>query len=117
MTGVAEMVDGATTTLLCGASLGGETQECCEELLTAGADDGREVLWVTYTRPPADCVASVPEDVSVRGVPLSATRPTGRRPSTASTSRWWPPPETSPRWGIKLSRFLSAGDDDLTVCF
>jgi len=26
MTGVAEMVDGATTTLLCGASLGGETQ-------------------------------------------------------------------------------------------
>jgi len=117
MTEVAEMVGGVTTTLLCGASLGSETRECCEELLTAGAADGREVLWVTYTRPPADCVASVPDDVPVRGVLAVGDAPHWETSLDGVDVEVVATPGDITALGIKLSRFLSAGDGDLTVCF
>lgn len=117
MDDVPERVAGATTTLLCGPSLGTATRDCCRDHLARGAADGREVAWVTYTRPPPVCVESLGADVPVRGV-LAVGDGTHRETSeTAATVEVVATPEDVTALGIKLSRLLSATDGDLAVCF
>jgi len=95
MTDVPEMVAGVTTTLLCGASMGGETRDCCESLLASGAADGREVRGVL-------AVGDAPHwETAIDGVDVEVVATPGDITAL----------------GIKLSRFLSGGDGELTVCF
>ena len=117
MTEVTDLVTGVTTTLLCGQSVESDSRECCQDLLTADAAAGREVLWVTYTRSPTVCVDSVPDDVSVRGV-LAVGGATHWEAHLDETDVGVvATPEDITAMGIKLSRFLSGGDGDLVVCF
>lgn len=117
MSDVTSQVAGLRTTLLCGPSLGSQTRGCCPELLSAGAADGREVLWVTYTRPPAACVRSVPDDVPVRGVLAVGDAPHWETSVEGVDVEVVATPEDTTALGIKLSRFLSGGEEELVVCF
>lgn len=117
MSDLTSQVAGVTTTLLCGPSLGSETRTRCPELLTAAAAEGREVLWVTYTRPPPACVRSVPDDVPVRGVIAVGDAPNWETSLEDVDVEVVATPGDITALGIKLSRFLSGADDDLVVCF
>lgn len=114
MTEVTDRVAGVTTTLLSGSST--DSGQHCPDLLTAAATTGREVLWVTYTRPPEACVASVPDDVPVRGVLAVGDGPHWETSMDDVDVEVVATPEDITALGIKLSRFLS-GDDGLVVCF
>ena len=117
MTDVIDRVGDVTTTLLCGPSLESDGRECCPELLTAGAAAGRKVLWVTYTRPPGDCVASVPDDVPVRGVLAVGDAPHWETSLDDADVEVVATPADITALGIKPSRFLSGTDGELVVCF
>jgi len=117
MSDVARRVRGATTTLLCSQSIGTATEGCCRDLLQHGAEDGREVVWVTYTRAPEMCVDSLPADTPVRGV-LAVGDGTHWETSVPDVPvEVVATPEDVTALGIKLSRLLSDGETDLVVCF
>jgi hypothetical protein len=116
MTDATDRVAGVTTTLLCSPSMETDGGDCCPALLAAGAEVDREVLWVTYTRSPEECVQSVPDDLPVRGVLTVGDAPHWETTLDGVDVDVVATPEDNTALGIKLSRFLS-GTDGLVVCF
>lgn len=118
MEGATDRLEGAASILLCGSSVGRDVDSVCEGLLSDGASDGRTVLWVSFGRSPADCLSMLPDESVERAVIAVGTPPTGAAITDDSVTV----DAVSTRsdltaLGIKLSRFLSSTDGEITICF
>lgn len=118
MSGVTDQLDGEASILLCSSAADRDIEAVCKRLLTEGATDDRTVLWVSFGRSPAECLSTLPDETVERAVIAVGTPPTG----AAITDESVTVDAVSTRsdltaLGIKLSRFLSAADGQITICF
>jgi hypothetical protein len=97
--------------------MGSAATDCCASLLTEYADDGAAVGWVTYTRPPADCVASVPQETDLAGVIAVGDNTHWDQPDGGVDVEVVATAEDITALGIKLNRLVDAADGDLVLCF
>jgi len=115
MQAVTDRLRGAATIVLCAPSPGRDDDTVCEQLLRAGASEGRQVLWVSFSRSPAACLEGVPSDETERAVLAvgdNDDRTAGDATVDAVSSK-----SDLTALGIKLSQFLSASGGAITVCF
>lgn len=115
---VSDQLDGAATILLCASSSGRDHDELCERLLCDAATVGRTVLWVSFGRTPAECLSGFPNEAADRAVLAVGTPQSGAAITDDSVTV----DAVSTRsdltaLGIKLSRFLSSSDGEISVCF
>lgn len=117
MRDVADRLNDAASMLLC-ASSSDRDAALCERLLADDAAAGRTVLWVSFGRSPAECLSGFPDESADCAVLAVGTPPTGAAITDDSVTV----DAVSTRsdltaLGIKLSRFLSASDGEISVCF
>lgn len=117
-----ELPAAATTVLLASRTLVGDDGDACASLLARAASDDGPVLWVSYTRTPADCVRRVREEAGVpdRGVVVTVgeSRGDGADLDPAVTVESIDSPTDLTGLGIALRRHLDEWPDGhAAICF
>ena len=116
MSDVIEALAGVTNVLLAAPSMGG-SREVCSRLLTGDLDQPN-VLFVSYTRGPADCVdqwAGTGAAATLAGITVGDTAAELDREDVETASVSTPSDLTG--LGIEIGRVLSAWEGPTAVCF
>lgn len=114
-----ERLGGVSNILLCTPGFGGDGRSACTDLLVGESPGETDVLWVSYTRPPSECVAGVRErSVSpARQAVLVLGEGRGNEPPSGVTVEQAGAPNDLTGLGITLQRYLEEWEPPMTVCF
>lgn len=130
--GVHGELAGASNTLVVASTSDSNVEDLCPELLTVGEPDRTNLLWVTYTSTPDDCLrrwlqhaGERPAEMKILSVgdvmrSAAAARTGGGRMPTASVVDSLANPGDVTGLGIKISEQLqewSRNDNQTVVCF
>jgi hypothetical protein len=115
-----ERLGGATNVLLCTPGLGGDGRGVCTELLQSRAPAETAVLWVSYMRSAADCVADWGDrtdgSTDRKAVVVPGERRGGEQPDGVHVETVGSPTDLT-GLGIAIRRYLEAWDGPIVVCF
>jgi len=119
---VTERLGDATTVLLGAPSMTGGADDACVDLLSGADPAETSVLWVSFTKPPSDCLARWrdrrdpdPEQFGV--VVVGETVGGGDADINPNAVQRISNPSDLTGIGITVGEFISGRDGDIAVCF
>jgi hypothetical protein len=119
---ITERLGDATTVLLGAPSMTGGADDACVDLLSGNDPAETSVLWVSFTKPPADCLAQWRDqheaDPAQFGVVVvGETVGGGDAEINPNAVQRVSNPSDLTGIGITVGEFISGRDEDITVCF
>ena len=119
---ITERLGDATTVLLGAPSMTGGADDTCVELLSGAVPAETSVLWVSFTKPPSDCLAQWRErheaDPGQFGVVVvGETVGGGDEEINPNAVQRVSNPSDLTGIGIAVGEFISGRDEDIAVCF
>jgi hypothetical protein len=121
---ITEELGEATNVLLGAPSMSGDTQDTCVDLLSQGTPEDASVLWVSFRKPPGDCVAewqahhdANPGTYGVIVVGDTTGTGGGDADINPAAVQSISNPSDLTGIGIKVGEFISGRDGPIAVCF
>lgn len=119
---ISDRLGDATTVLLGAPSMTGGADDACVDLLSQAVPEETSVLWVSFTKPPSDCLAQWRDrhdrDPGQFGViVVGETVGAGSGEINPQAIQQVSNPSDLTGIGITVGEFISGRDEDIAVCF